>query len=445
MSPWQICLPKLKSELPADEFDSWIKPLQARQVGGRLTLFAANRYMHDKVQRCYLRLIERALAEAGDGSQGIEAVEVVVGAPTAPPPKGPKAARSNGAAKKPWQESRLRPAFTFENFVAGECNRVALAAAQKLAENTLGGGNPLVIYGDVGNGKTHLRDAIGHCVQERAMGQLRVIACHTQQFLRYMVDALKQRGNAVEAILLHYQTADFLLIDDIQFMHGAPQTQQEFFKIFNMLYDRGSQIVLTSDRHPSRMDGLDDGLRSRLAGGLNVAVKPPDWPTSIALLMRKAQKEGASLSSEAAERIAHKAASSVRELIGALHCVTQMAKITNREITVELVDEALDDFLGRHNQHIGLDDILRVLEERYKVGRSDVLSKRRSRHLVHARHMGMYLARELTNLSLSEIGKAFGGRHHTTVKSACKKVAELRKTDPSVDAEYLSLVRQIRG
>ena len=445
MSPWEICRRKLQSQLSANEFDSWIKPLQARQFGDRLMLFASNRYMHDEVQHRYLERIEEALAGGRDGSQPIEAVKVIVGEPFASPPKGPKASRSNGAAKKPWQEGRLRPAFTFENFVAGECNRVPLAVAQQLAENPLGGSNPLVIYGDVGNGKTHLRDAIGHRIQERASGQLRVVICHAQHFVRYMVEAFKQRGNAVEAILRHYQAADVLLIDDIQFLRRAPNTQEEFFKIFNILYDRGSQIVLTSDRHPSRIPDLDDGLKSRLAGGLNVAIKPPDRSMSIAVLMRKAQQESISLSSEVLGRIAHKAASSVRELLSALHCITQMAKITGSGITVELVDEALDGFFGRYNRHVGLDDILGVLVERYDVGRSDILSVRRSQHLVHARHMGMYLARELTNFSYSEIGKAFGGRHHTTVKSACGKVAELRRAGPSVEAEYLSLVKQIRG
>ena len=446
MSPWQICRRKLQSQLSANEYDSWIKPLQARQLGDTLTLYAANRYVHDEVRRCYLKAIEAALAE-GRASHRIDAVEVTVGEPepSAAAPKGPLPSRGNGVAKMPWQEGRLRPAFTFENFVAGECNRVPLAVAEELAEGTLSGGNPLVIYGAVGNGKTHLRDAIGHRIQECAKSPLKVVVCHAQHFVRYMVKAFKQRGNAVEAILRHYQTADVLLIDDIQFLRRAHQTQEEFFKIFNILHDRGSRIALTGDRHPSRMSDLDDGLRSRLAGGLNVAVKPPDWSMSIAVLMHKAEQEGVTLPSEAAERIAHQAASSVRELLSALHCVMQMAKITSRDITAELVDEALDGFFGRYNQHVGLDDILNLLIERYKVGRSEILSTRRTQHLVHARHLGMYLARELTNLSYSEIGKVFGGRHHTTVRSACGKVAEKRRTQPALDAEYLSLVRQVRG
>lgn len=446
MPPLLTCLQQLQNLLPKDEYDSTIRPLRPQLVDGRLVLYAPNRYLRDRVRRRHLKPIRELLAK-DEGNGRLESVEVEVGEPPGQlAPKGPK--RSTDTPKKLRSQSRLDASFTFESFVSGHCNRVALGAALRVAENP-GNGNGnglLVLHGPPGLGKTHLMHAIGHCIRDREGGRLRVVVCRTQQFLKDAVEAFKQRGGAVEKLLQHYQSADVLLFDDIQFIGGAPHTQKEFLNIFNSLYDSNRQIVLTCDRHPNQLSDMENGLKSRIAGGLSVSIKPPDRETCIAILRRSAEEAQTSLAPGVAEHLAQEANSSVRELNSALNCAVQMAQVMNVEtINMKLVVEALHEFSGSRNLHVSIEDILCAVVECYKVKRSDIMSKRKSQHVVRARHMGMYLAREFTNHSYSDIGQAFGGKHPATVKSACEKVAERIGTTPEVEVDYRRLVRDIRG
>ena len=435
MPPSHTCFQQLQKRLPPDEYDSKIKPLRAQPMGKRLLLYAPNAYLRDEVRRRYLPHIKE--------NGGFESVEVRVGEPPVPSaPKGPK--RSDSTSRQPWPRNKLNPSFTFGSFVPGSCNRVALAAASRVAEKPGGNNGLLVLHGSQGLGKTHLMHAIGHCIHEREGDRLRVVSRRTQQFRKDMVGAFQQRGGAVEKLLLLYQSADVLLFDDIQFICGARQTQEEFLNIFNALSDGNRQIVLTCDCHPNEIRDLESGLKSRIAGGLSVAVKPPDRKTCLAILKRGLEREQVSLAPGVAEHLAQKANSDVRKLKGALDCVIQMARFMGvKTATMDLAIDALSGIEPR-NQRVGIEDILCAVAEYYKVKRSDIMSDRRPQHLVRARHMAMYLARELTNRSYPDIGQTFG-RDHSTVNSACKKVAERKGTDPDLEAEYRSLVRDIRG
>lgn len=443
MPPSHTCFQQLQKRLPPDEYDSKIKPLRAQPMGKRLLLYAPNAYLRDEVRRRYLPLIEEFLAKDKENG-GFESVEVRVGEPPAPSaPKGPK--RSDSASRQPWPQSELNPSYTFGSFVSGSCNRVALAAALRVAEKPGGNNGLLVLHGSAGLGKTHLMHAIGHCIRDREDSWLRVVSRRTQQFVKEMVGAFQQRGGAVEKLLPRYQSADVLLFDDIQFIRGARRTQEEFLNIFNALCDGNRQIVLTCDRHPNEIRDLESGLKSRIAGGLSVAVKPPDRKTCLAILERGLEREQVSLAPGVAEHLAKKANSSVRELNSALHYVIRTAQFTGvKTVSMKLVIDALHEHFGPRNLHVDMEDILCAVAKYYKVKRSAIMSDRRPQHLVRARHMAMYLARELTNRSYPDIGQTFG-RDHSTVNSACKKVAERKGTDPDLEAEYRSLVRDIRG
>ena len=442
MPPLHTCFQQLQNLLPPDEYNSKIKPLRSQRMGDRLVVYAPNRYLCDEFLRRYQSLIKGFLAK---GSDGLKSVEAKVGEPAAQSaPKGPK--RSDGASRKPWRRSKLNPDFTFGGFVSGPCNRVALSAALQVAEKPGGNNGLLVLHGFPGLGKTHLMHAIGHCIRDREDGRLRIVCCRTQKFVSGVVDAFKQRGGAVEKLLRHYQSADVLLFDDIQFIRRKPQCQEEFLKIFNALHDRDRQIVLTCNRHPNQISDLEGGLKDRIAGGLSVSVEPPDRKTCITILERMAEREQVSLAPGVAEHLAENANSSVRELNSALRCVIQKAEAMDVEtVTMRLAADALCESLGQLNLHVSIEDVLCKVAKYYKVEESDILSKRRPQHLVRARHMAIYLARELTNRSYSDIGQFFGKRHHTTVKSACEKVAELKEANPGVEAEYRDLVRIIKG
>lgn len=436
---------QLQDLLSPDEYNSIIKPLREERRGDRLVLYAPNRYVCGQVrQRCQPH-IDAWLAKNKANGDGLKSVEVKVGEPAAQPHhKGPK--RSDGASGEPWPQSKLNPDFTFDSFVSGSCNRVALGAALRVAEKPGGSNGLLVLHGSPGLGKTHLMHAVGHCIHGREDSRLRVVSRRTQQFKVDVVEALKQRGGAVEQLLRRYQSADVLLFDDIQFIRRAPRVQEEFLKIFNTLCDNNRQIVLTSDHHPNQIPDLGSGLKSRLAGGLSVAIKPPDRKTCITILERGTEREHMGLAPGVAEHLAEKANSSVRELNSALHCVIQMAQFMGAQtVTMQLVMDALHEFFGPRNLHVSLEGILCAVLKYYKVKRSDILSKRRHQHLVRPRQMAMHLAREHTNHSYSDIGQFFGERHHTTVKSASKTVAERRGANPEVEAEYRSLVRDIKG
>ena len=449
MPPWETCLQRLQEEISADAFDSTIRPLQAQPVQGGIKLYAPNRYIRDEVKREYLPLIVQFLAEFGEDSL-IDGLEVEVGEPSELKAKGPKPSirgeRGTGHGKgggKPRGNGGLDPAYTFENFVEGESNRYAKVAARQVADNPGRDNNPLLLHGSVGLGKTHLMQAIGNLIHHED-AEARIVYCHCQVFLESMVEAVRLGGGAMQQFARRYQSAGVLLVDDIQFIAGAPQTQKEFLKIFNRLWDDGRQIVVTCDRYPRFVKGLEGSLKSRLSGGLHVQIKPPGKAMRVAILKSKALSRGVPLSEEVAGYIATVANANVRELDGALQSVIGQAQFIGEEVTLGLAQDALRHLVGGPGRIINIGEILRTVADHYDVKPSEILSKRRYRHLVRARHLAMYLVKELTNRSYSDIGKAFGGNHHTTVKSACAKIERLVQTEPELDEEVRSLVSDLK-
>ena len=441
MPPWETCLQKLQEHISADAFDSAIRPLQAQPFQGGIKLYAPNRYIRDEVKREYLPLIVEFLSEFG-GDGLVQALEVEVGQPSELKPKGPKPSLKGGNGRSR-ARGGLDPAYTFGSFVEGESNRFAKVAAQHVADDPGGSNNPLLLHGSVGLGKTHLMQAIGNFIQSRD-ADVRIVYCHCQVFLESMVEAVRLGGGAMQQFARRYQSADVLLVDDIQFIAGAPQTQKEFLKIFNRLWDDSRQIVVTSNRYPRYVQGLEGSLKSRLTGGLHVQINPPGKAMRVAILKSRAQSRGVSLSEEVAGYIATVANANVRELDGALQSVIGQARFIGGEVTLALAQDALRHLVGGMGRIINIGEILRTVADHYDVKPAEILSKRRYRHVVRSRHVAMYLVKELTNRSYSDIGKEFGGRHHTTVKSACAKVERLVQTDPELDEEIRSLVSDLK-
>ena len=437
MPPWETCLQKLQEHISADAFDSTIRPLQAQPIQGGIKLYAPNRYIRDEVKREYLPLIVEFL-----GDSLIKELEVEVGEPSLPKPMGPKSslAGGNGKSRGP---GALDSAYTFQNFVEGESNRFAKVAAQQVADKPGRNNNPLLFHGSVGLGKTHLMQAIGNCIQSRD-ANVRIVYCHCQVFLESMVEAVRLGGGAMQQFGQRYQSADVLLVDDIQFIAGAPQTQKEFLKVFNRLWESGRQIVVTCDRYPRFVKGLEGSLKSRLSGGLHVQIRPPGKAMRVAILRSKAQGRGVTLGEEVASYIATVANANVRELDGALQSVIGQAQFIGDGITLALAQDALRHLVGGPGRSINIGEILRTVADHYDVKPAEILSKRRYRHLVRSRHVAMHLVKELTNRSYSDIGKEFGGSHHTTVKSACAKIERLIQTDPELDEEVRALVADLK-
>ena len=505
---WEQCLGRLQGELPAQQFNTWIRPLREDTLaeGGVLRLVAPNRFVSDWVSNKYLHLIEEFFAQDGHSDMRIEVVSSTAGFAT-PVQAEPQRAQSvathpvsnalasqpsdtnkrfsldtdvkaiqsadfNGypsnaveqqpsayqAAQEPavlaspvrnqrteieggiGHRSNLNNDFTFENFVVGKSNQLGLAAATQVAENPGGAYNPLFIYGGVGLGKTHLMHAVGNALQQRKPGS-KVVYLHSERFVADMVKALQL--NAINEFKRFYRSVDALLIDDIQFFAGKDRSQEEFFHTFNALLEGGHQIIVTCDRYPKEIDGLEERLKSRFGWGLTVAIEPPELETRVAILKRKADQVGMSLPNEAAFFIAQRIRSNVRELEGTLKRVIANAHFTGREIDVDLVRESLKDLLALQDRLVSIDNIQRVVAEYYKIKVSDLLSKRRNRSVARPRQVAMYLAKDLTNHSLPEIGDSFGGRDHTTVLHACRKIKELLDTDADIKEDVKNLLRTL--
>ena len=336
--------------------------------------------------------------------------------------------------------SSLNPQFTFNSFVEGKSNQLALAASQQVAENAGSAYNPLFLYGGVGLGKTHLMHAVGNALARRNIGT-KIIYLHSERFVADMVKALQL--NAINDFKRYYRSVDALLIDDIQFFSGKERSQEEFFHTFNALLEGGQQMILTCDRYPKEINGLEERLKSRFGWGLTVGVEPPELETRVAILMKKAEQQNIDLPHDAAFFIAQRIRSNVRELEGALKRVMASAHFMGRRIDIPLIRESLKDLLALQSKQVSIDNIQRIVAEYYKIKISDILSKRRSRSVARPRQVAMALSKELTNYSLPEIGEAYGGRDHTTVLHACRKVKELIVVDADIKSDYKKLLRSL--
>ncbi|WP_039916122.1 chromosomal replication initiator protein DnaA [Cellvibrio mixtus] len=499
-SIWKLCAASLQDELPSQQFNTWIRPLQIDESAAplELKLLAPNRFICDWVNDKFLnRIRELALHYHQDKNLNVavgvvvrtapgfqsrpviaEPVNVtqeipVISAPVArvtkidlPIPKLIEIADNSvdyegkllnnaeellvdqGARSTPELDvegglkhsNYLNTSSTFATFVEGKSNQLGLAAARQVAENPGGAYNPLFIYGGVGLGKTHLMQAVGNAMVARNPNA-KVVYLHSERFVADMVKALQL--NAINDFKRYYRSMDALLIDDIQFFAGKERSQEEFFHTFNSLLEGGRQIILTCDRFPKEINGLEERLKSRFGWGLTVAVEPPELETRVAILMKKAEQVNIDLPHDAAFFIAQRIRANVRDLEGALKRVIASANFTGRPIDVELVREALKDLLALQDKQVGIDNIQRVVCEYYKIKMNDMISKRRSRSVARPRQVAMALAKELTNHSLPEIGEAFGGRDHTTVLHACRKIKELQEETADIREDMKNLLRSL--
>jgi len=441
MTLWNRCIRDLQAELPEQQFNTWIRPLQAVEDDKVLRLLAPNRFVVDWLQKHY---IERILQIVDDTGAAAEVIVEVGSRRVVPQVVAEQKPRPTpiGAAPAAALESRLSPAFTFETFVEGKSNQLARAAACQVGENPGKSYNPLFIYGGVGLGKTHLMHAVGNAMLERNP-RARVAYVHSERFVGDMVRGLQH--NKISEFKRSYRSLEALLIDDIQFFAGKDRSQEEFFHTFNALLEGQRQIVLTCDRYPKEVNGLEERLKSRFGWGLTVAIEPPELETSVAILMSKAYTEGVALPEEVAFFIAKRIRSNVRELEGALRRVIANSRFTERPINLEFAKEALRDLLALQARLVSIENIQKTVADYFKIRVGDLLSKRRTRSIARPRQIAMALAKELTNHSLPEIGDAFGGRDHTTVLHACRRIAALRQEDKRIEDDYLNLLRTLTG
>lgn len=437
---WSACILKLEGELPPQQFNTWIRPLQAVEDGAELKLLAPNRFVLDWVKQHFIGQIEAAVARQQVDPQP----QVVLEIGTRPSEsqgnevKLPVARKASSARKQ--QPNNLNAAFTFENFVEGKSNQLAKAASLQVAQNVGRAYNPLFIYGGSGLGKTHLMHAIGNEIL-KGNPSANIVYLHSERFVSDMVKALQH--NAINAFKEYYRTVDALLIDDIQFFAGKERSQEEFFHTFNTLLENKHQVVLTCDRYPKEIKGLEERLKSRFGWGLPVAVEPPDLETRVAILMSKAQHAGVELPPEVAFFIGKRIRSNIRELEGALRRVIANAHFTGRPISLEFAKESLRDLIALQDRMINVDNIQKTVAEYFKIRVSDLLSNKRTRTVTRPRQIAMALAKELTNHSLPEIGQMFGGRDHTTVLHATRKVQELKESDAKFLEDYSNLLRTL--
>ncbi|MCR3755685.1 MAG: chromosomal replication initiator protein DnaA [Sodalis sp. Psp] len=456
LSLWQQCLARLQDELPATEFSMWIRPLQAELSDNTLALYAPNRFVLDWVRDKYVKNINVLLNDfCGTDAPllrfevGSKSPQMAVLQPASyHSSEAPKASASNSRLSRlSWDNaplqlecsyrSNVNPKHNFNNFVQGKSNQLARAAARQVADNP-GSYNPLFLYGGTGLGKTHLLHAVGNGIMSRT-AKVKVIYMHSERFVQDMVKALQ--NNAIEEFKRYYRSVDALLMDDIQFFANKERSQEEFFHTFNSLLDGNHQIILTSDRYPKEINGVEDRLKSRFGWGLTVAIEPPELETRVAILMKKADENDIHLPGEVAFFIAKRLRSNVRELEGALNRVTANANFTGRVITIDFVREVLRDLLALQEKLVTIDNIQKTVAEYYKIKVADLLSKRRSRSVARPRQMAMALSKELTNHSLPEIGDVFGGRDHTTVLHACRKIEKLREENHDIKEDLSNLIR----
>ncbi|ATC92855.1 chromosomal replication initiator protein DnaA [Pseudoalteromonas tunicata] len=456
LSVWQSCLYVLQDELPSQQFSMWVRPLQAESTEDTLTIYAPNRFVLDWVREKYLNRINELLVEiCGNetptlrfdvGSKPVlnKPAPAVVSEAQNPPANKTRAEVSSPQQVEPAlknaHKSNIKETYTFDSFVEGKSNQLAKAAASQVADNPGTAFNPVFIYGGTGLGKTHLLHAVGNGILANKPNA-KIAYMHSERFVQDMVRALQ--NNAIEEFKRYYRSVDALLIDDIQFFANKERSQEEFFHTFNALLEGNQQIILTSDRYPKEIEGVEDRLKSRFGWGLTIAIEPPELETRVAILMKKAQQSKIKLPEEVAFFIAKRLRSNVRELEGALNRVIANANFTGRPITIDFVKEALRDLLALQDKLVTIDNIQRTVAEYYRIRVSDLLSKRRSRSVARPRQVAMALSKELTNHSLPEIGDAFGGRDHTTVLHACRKIKSLREETHEIKEDYQNLIRTL--
>lgn len=439
-SPGKHCLQRLEGELSPPLFNTWIRPLHAVESRGNIRLLAPNRFVLDWVNEHYMPRIRELMGELYP-EQNIR-VRLEIGSKNKPQ-NMPQSARPADAVSagdshaRPRRNGNLNGAQTFDTFVEGKSNQLARAASLQVAENPGKAYNPLFITGGVGLGKTHLMHAIGAAIVQQKPAA-RIAYLHSERFVADMVRALQQ--NAINEFKRHYRSQGALLIDDIQFFAGKERSQEEFFHTFNTLLEGQRQIVLTCDRYPKEVNGLEERLKSRFGWGLTVAIDPPELETRVAIIRKKAALAHKILPDEVSFFIARRFRSNVRELEGALNRVVANANLTHSAITLEFAREALRDLLIIQDKQITIENIKKTVAEYYKIRVADLLSKRRNRSVTRPRQMAMMIARELTRHSLPEIGDAFGGRDHTTVLNACRRIAELRKSNQQIEEDYTNLI-----
>ena len=444
MSFWTVCTAALEHELPEQQFNTWVRPLQVVESDGILRLLAPNRFVVDWITSNLSARIAAILAEIA-GFEVPFSVEVGARPPSVAPPPAVMAPEPSARSRRPEPMMlgvRLNPESTFEAFVEGKSNHFAKAAAIQVAENPGKAYNPLFIYGGVGLGKTHLMHAVGHQIKARNP-DARVAYVHSERFVGDMVRALQH--NQMNEFKASYRTLDALLIDDIQFFANKDRSQEEFFHTFNALLESQNQIILTCDRYPKEVAGLEERLKSRFGWGLTVAIEPPELETCVAILISKAQAARVELPDEVAFFIAKRIRSNVRELEGALRRVIANAHFTGKPITLEFAKEALKDLLTLQAKLVTMENIQKTVADYFKIRVADLLSQRRNRSIARPRQMAMMLSKELTQHSLPEIGDAFGGRDHTTVMHACKRIRELQDTEQRVREDYSNLLRTLTG
>jgi chromosomal replication initiator protein len=434
---WKSCLSRLEQELSSQQFNTWIRPLQAINENGVLRLLAPNRFVMEWVRdRFVARIVE--IATQHDASEDLR-VSVEVGGQELPPvARSPMAHRDNAAVTALPMVGRLNPEFTFDTHVEGKSNQLARAAARQVGENSGRAYNPLFIYGGVGLGKTHLMQAAGNLMLQHSP-RANVAYVHSERFVADMVRALQH--NAINEFKKFYRSLDALLIDDIQFFVRKERSQEEFFHTFNALLEGQRQVIITADRFPKDLVGVAERLVSRFGSGLTVAIEPPELETRVAILMKKATAEGVPLPEDVAFFIAKQVRSNVRELEGALRRVMANAYFTGRIIDTGLASESLKDLLAFQERLVTINNIQKTVAEYYKIRVSDLYSKRRSRQVARPRQVAMALAKELTSHSLPEIGDAFGGRDHTTVLHACRKIGTLVDSDVRIKEDYDNLLK----